>query len=68
MGIPPGPRRGVPARPMHGGARELASGPKGLGAAITGHSIHRTQWILETYLPRDTHMARAAIIKLERHK
>lgn len=36
-------------------------------AAITGHSIHRTQWILETYLPRDTHMARAAIIKLERH-
>ena len=35
-------------------------------AAITGHSIHRTQWILETYLPRDTHMARAAIMKLER--
>ena len=35
-------------------------------AAITGHSLHRTQWILETYLPRDLHMARAAIIKLER--
>ncbi len=37
-------------------------------AAITGHSIHRTQWILETYLPRDTQMARAAIVKLERKK
>ena len=37
-------------------------------AAITGHSIHRTHWILETYLPRDTHMARAAIVKLERQK
>ena len=35
-------------------------------AAITGHSIDRTQWILETYLPRDVHMARAGIIKLER--
>ncbi len=37
-------------------------------AAITGHSVHRTQWILETYLPRDIHMARAAIVKLERKK
>ena len=37
-------------------------------AAITGHSIDRTQWILETYLPRDVHMARAAIVKLERKK
>ncbi len=35
-------------------------------AAITGHSITRTQAILETtYLARDVHMARAAIIKLE---
>ena len=37
-------------------------------AAITGHSIDRTQWILETYLPRDIHMARAAITKLERRQ
>ena len=37
-------------------------------AAITGHSIDRTQSILEVYLPRDTHMARAAIVKLERKK
>jgi integrase len=37
-------------------------------AANTGHSIHRTQWILETYLPRDVHMARAGIAKLERAK
>ena len=34
-------------------------------AAVTGHSIDRTQAILEVYLPRDSHMARAAIIKLE---
>ncbi len=37
-------------------------------AAITGHSIDRTQWIFEHYLPRDVHMARAAIVKLERKK
>ncbi|MCZ6587446.1 MAG: tyrosine-type recombinase/integrase [Alphaproteobacteria bacterium] len=37
-------------------------------AANTGHSIHRTQYILEHYLPRDAHMARAGIIKLERKK
>ena len=37
-------------------------------AAITGHSIDRTQWILETYLPRDVHMARAGILKMERQK
>ncbi len=37
-------------------------------AAITGHTIHRTQYILERYLPRDVHMARAAIVKLERQK
>ena len=35
-------------------------------AAITGHTIHHTQWILERYLPRDVHMARAGIVKLER--
>ncbi len=37
-------------------------------AANTGHSIDRTQWIFEHYLPRDVHMARAAIVKLERKK
>ncbi len=37
-------------------------------AATTGHSIDRTQWIFEHYLPRDVHMARAAIVKLERSK
>jgi integrase len=37
-------------------------------AAVTGHSIDRTASILEVYLPRDTHMARAAIIRLERGK
>ena len=37
-------------------------------AAITGHSIDRTQWILETYLPRDVQMARAGIVKLESKK
>ncbi len=37
-------------------------------AANTGHSIHRTQYILENYLPRDAHMARAGIVKLERKK
>ena len=37
-------------------------------AANTGHSIHRTQYILENYLPRDAQMARAGIVKLERKK
>ncbi len=37
-------------------------------AAITGHSIDRTQEIFERYLPRDLHMARAGIVKLERKK
>ena len=37
-------------------------------AAITGHSIDRTQWIFEHYLPRDVHMARAGIVKLELKK
>ena len=37
-------------------------------AAITGHSIDRVQRILETYLPRDVHMARAGIVKLENMK
>ncbi len=34
-------------------------------AAVTGHSIDRTQAILEVYLPRDAHMARAAILRVE---
>ncbi len=37
-------------------------------AAITGHSLHNAQQILEHYLPRDVQMARAAIVKLERKK
>ena len=37
-------------------------------AASTGHSIDHTQEIFEHYLPRDVHMARAGIIKLERRK
>ncbi len=37
-------------------------------AAITGHSIDRTQEIFEHYLPRDVSMARAGIIKLEGRK
>ena len=38
-------------------------------AAITGHCITRTQAILETTcLPSGVHMARAAIIKLERRQ
>jgi integrase len=37
-------------------------------AAITGHSIDRTLKIVEHYLPRDLHMARAGIVKLERKK
>jgi integrase len=34
-------------------------------AAVTGHSISRTAAILETYLPRDSNMAAAAIAKLD---
>ena len=37
-------------------------------AASTGHSIDHTQAIFEHYLPRDVHMARAGIVKLERKK
>ena len=37
-------------------------------AANTGHSIDRTQRILEHYLPRDVIMARAGIAKMERMK
>jgi integrase len=37
-------------------------------AASTGHSIDHTQAIFENYLPRDVHMARAGIIKMERAK
>jgi integrase len=37
-------------------------------AASTGHSIDHTQAIFEHYLPRDVHMARAGIVKMERKK
>ncbi len=37
-------------------------------AASTGHSIDHTQEIFEHYLPRDVHMARAGIVKMERKK
>ncbi len=37
-------------------------------AASTGHSIDHTQAIFEHYLPRDVHMARAGILKMERQK
>ncbi|TVR83491.1 MAG: hypothetical protein EA405_04315 [Rhodospirillales bacterium] len=37
-------------------------------AAITGHRLERTMQILETYLPRTSPMAEAAIRKLELHK
>ena len=37
-------------------------------AASTGHSIDHTQAIFEHYLPRDVHMARAGIVKMERAK
>lgn len=37
-------------------------------AAITGHQLDRTARILETYLPRTTPMAEAAIHKLELHR
>ncbi len=34
-------------------------------ASITGHSLERTRQILETYLPRNLDLARAAIVKWE---
>ena len=37
-------------------------------AAITGHKLDRTMHILETYFPRTTPMARAAIRKLELYR
>jgi integrase len=37
-------------------------------AASTGHSIDHTQEIFEHYLPRDVHMSRAGIVKLESRK
>ncbi len=37
-------------------------------AAITGHQLDRTARILETYLPRNAPMARAAIRKLDTHR
>lgn len=36
-------------------------------AAVSGHEIETTRRILETYVPRTTAMAQAAISKLERH-
>ncbi|MBF0393187.1 MAG: tyrosine-type recombinase/integrase [Alphaproteobacteria bacterium] len=36
-------------------------------AAVSGHEIETTRRILETYVPRTTAMAEAAIRKLERH-
>ena len=37
-------------------------------AAISGHSIERTERILEVYLPRTRAMASAAIAKLDEHR
>ena len=37
-------------------------------AAITGHSLRTATQILETYLPRNTVMARNAIARLEEHR
>ncbi len=37
-------------------------------AAVTGHTIDRTQRILETYLPRTKRMAQSAITKLEEYR
>lgn len=37
-------------------------------AAVSGHTITRTQAILEHYLPRDSEMAEAAILKLETYR
>jgi integrase len=37
-------------------------------AAITGHSLRTATQILETYLPRNTAMARNAIARLEKHR
>ena len=37
-------------------------------AAITGHSLRTATQILETYLPRNTTMARNAIARLEEHR
>jgi integrase len=37
-------------------------------SSITGHQLDRTLRILETYLPRNTEMARAAIHTLESHR
>ncbi|MCP4392938.1 MAG: hypothetical protein GY804_01515 [Alphaproteobacteria bacterium] len=36
-------------------------------AAVTGHKIETTRQILETYLPRTSDMAEAAITKLTTH-
>lgn len=35
-------------------------------AAVSGHSIQRTQAILQTYLPRAPELAKEAILALER--
>ncbi|QNT71420.1 tyrosine-type recombinase/integrase [Defluviicoccus vanus] len=37
-------------------------------AAITGHQLERTKAVLETYLPRNSEMAKAAIHTLESYR
>ncbi|MFB3101654.1 MAG: hypothetical protein ACE1ZV_00165, partial [Alphaproteobacteria bacterium] len=37
-------------------------------SAVTGHSINRTQQIIDTYFVRTKPMAQSAISKWERHK
>ena len=37
-------------------------------SAISGHSIDRTERVLEVYLPRNREMAKAAVVKLDEHR
>lgn len=37
-------------------------------SAVSGHSIDSSERILERYVPRNTAMAKAAVVKLERHR
>lgn len=37
-------------------------------ASVSGHSIHTTQRILDTYLPKNVQLAQAAITRLAEHK
>lgn len=37
-------------------------------SAISGHSIDRTERILEVYVPRNREMAKAAVVKLDEHR